>query len=205
MLVFYQQAHLSFLCLQSLLEYADVSYELSSLTTTQQMRRLTCSSYRWSKRHSQHREPGLREGRKPSSEAATGEYILLLNNDALIERDSLTNALAVIDGDDSVGAVGAKIKLLDGSTQEAGSIIWNDGACLGYGRGKSPQSYEFMYQRDVDYCSGAFLLFRRSSFEALDGFDLDYAPAYYEESDFCIRFRNRASVLSTCQLTDNSL
>jgi len=191
-LVFYQQAHLSFLCLQSLLEYANVSYELiivdnnSTDATTDLLDAIDGASVI---RNTENL--GFVKAVNQAADAATGDYILLLNNDALIERDSLTNALAVIDGDDSVGAVGAKIKLLDGSTQEAGSIIWNDGACLGYGRGKSPQSYEFMYQRDVDYCSGAFLLFRRSSFEALDGFDLDYAPAYYEESDFCIRLQKQ--------------
>ena len=41
---------------------------------------------------------------------------------------------------------------------------------------------------DVDYCSGA-LLFRKQDFAALQGFDVAFAPAYYEESDFCIRLR----------------
>ncbi|MEQ8954201.1 MAG: glycosyltransferase, partial [Gammaproteobacteria bacterium] len=36
-----------------------------------------------------------------------------------------------------------------------------------------------------------FLVFRRDTFESLDGFDEDYAPAYYEESDFCLRLKQR--------------
>ena len=35
--------------------------------------------------------------------------------------------------------------------------------------------------------TGAFLLTRRSSFEALDGFDEVYAPGYYEDTDYCMR------------------
>ncbi|GJM11779.1 MAG: hypothetical protein DHS20C12_01820 [Pseudohongiella sp.] len=191
-LVFYQQAHLSYLCLQSLIDFADVSYELiivdnnSTDETAQLLDRINNS-----KTIRNAENLGFVKAVNQAGEVARGEYILLLNNDALIEENTLSNALDVIDGDESVGAVGAKIKLLDGSTQEAGSIIWNDGACLGYGRGQPPEHYQFMFQRDVDYCSGAFLLFRNSSFQSLGGFDLDYAPAYYEESDFCIRLQKQ--------------
>ncbi|PCI75898.1 MAG: hypothetical protein COB20_11790 [SAR86 cluster bacterium] len=204
-LVFYQQAHLSYLCLQSLLEFADVSYELiivDNNSTDETPRLLHKISNATIIRNTENL--GFVKAVNQAGEAAAGEYILLLNNDALIEINTLSNALQVIDKDETVGAVGAKIKLLDGSTQEAGSIIWNDGACLGYGRGKSPDDYEYMFQRDVDYCSGAFLLFRRSSFEALGGFDLDYAPAYYEESDFCIRLQKlglRIVYVPTSQIT----
>jgi len=204
-LVFYQQAHLSYLCLQSLLEFADVSYELiiidnnSSDETSALLDRINNATMI---RNTDNL--GFVKAVNQAAKVATGEYILLLNNDALIEKGTLSNALQVIKSDESVGAVGAKIKLLDDSTQEAGSIIFSDGACLGYGRGKPTDSYEFMFQRDVDYCSGAFLLFRNSSFKDLGGFDLDYAPAYYEESDFCIRLQKqglRIVYVPTSQIT----
>jgi len=44
-----------------------------------------------------------------------------------------------------------------------------------------------MFRRDVDYCSGAFLLTPRAVWERLGGFDEAYAPAYYEETDYCMR------------------
>jgi GT2 family glycosyltransferase len=191
-LVFYQQAHLSYLCLQSLLKHADISYELIIVDNNsgdETSRLLDKISGAKISRNAENL--GFVKAVNQAAELATGKYILLLNNDALIESNTLSNALRVIDNDETIGAVGAKIKLLDGSMQEAGSIIFNDGACLGYGRGKSPDSYEHMFQRDVDYCSGAFLLFRNASFKALGGFDLDYAPAYYEESDFCIRLQKQ--------------
>ena len=81
----------------------------------------------------------------------------------------------------------AAIILPDGTLQEAGSIVWNDGTCLGYGRGRSPNDPEFMFRRDVDYCSGAFLLTPTALFRRLGGFDERYAPAYYEETDYCVR------------------
>ena len=191
-LVFYQQAHLSYLCLQSLLEFADVCYELiivDNNSTDETAKLLNKIDNATIIRNIDNL--GFVKAVNQTAEIAIGEYTLLLNNDAIIEKNTLSNALKVIESDKSVGAVGAKIKLLDGSTQEAGSIIFSDGACLGYGRGKATDNYEFMFQRDVDYCSGAFLLFRSSCFRALGGFDLDYAPAYYEESDFCIRLQKK--------------
>ena len=44
-----------------------------------------------------------------------------------------------------------------------------------------------MFQRDVDYVSGAFLMTRRELFERLGRFDEALAPAYYEETDYCLR------------------
>src|SRR5262249_53502835 len=96
------------------------------------------------------------------------------------------------------------ITLLDGKLQEAGSIIWSDGTCVGYGRGQDPWAPEFQFRRDVDYCSGAFLMVRRELFERLGRFDLAYAPAYYEETDLCLRIREaglRISYEPRVQLT----
>lgn len=118
---------------------------------------------------------------------AKGEFILLLNNDTCLKSDSIEIGSRILADDPTVGAVGAKIILLDGTLQEAGSIIWRDGSCVGYGRGRNPYDSAFQFRRNVDYCSGAFLMFRRSVFLALGCFDERFAPAYYEETDFCMR------------------
>jgi GT2 family glycosyltransferase/glycosyltransferase involved in cell wall biosynthesis len=122
---------------------------------------------------------------------ATGEHVLLLNNDAVMRPGALRAALETLTETDDIGAVGGRIILLNGRLQEAGSIIWQDGSCLGYGRNLPPESPEVMFRRDVDYCSGAFLLFRRALFVEMGGFDARYAPAYYEETDFCLRLWQR--------------
>ena len=120
---------------------------------------------------------------------ARGDSLLLLNNDACILPNTLSTAEETLYSSSTIGAVGGKIILLDGRLQEAGSIIWSDGSCLGYGRGRSPNEPEFQFFRDVDYCSGAFLLIKRHLFEDLGRLDMAFSPAYYEETDFCMRLR----------------
>ncbi|MGK7899783.1 MAG: glycosyltransferase, partial [Xenococcus sp. (in: cyanobacteria)] len=101
--------------------------------------------------------------------------------------DSINQAVKTINEQPDIGAVGGKIILPDGRLQEAGSIIWQDGSCLGYGRGDNPELPPYMFQREVDYCSGAFLLTPRQLFTELGGFDDIYQPAYYEETDYCVK------------------
>jgi GT2 family glycosyltransferase len=118
---------------------------------------------------------------------ASGRHLLLLNNDAEVLAGSLAACVARLDGDARIGALGGRIILPDGTLQEAGSIIWRDGTCLGFARGRAPDDPDAMFRRDVDYCSGAFLATPRATFERLGGFDERYAPAYYEETDYCVR------------------
>lgn len=124
-----------------------------------------------------------------AAELAKGDALLLLNNDACLREGALKAAWDALCAYPDAGAVGGPIVLPDGTLQEAGSIIWNDGSCVGYGRGCDPTAPEFQFVREVDYCSGAFLLIRRTAFEELDGLDPAFSPAYYEEADFCMRLR----------------
>ncbi|MGA9996509.1 MAG: glycosyltransferase [Pyrinomonadaceae bacterium] len=122
-----------------------------------------------------------------AAKLARGRYLLLLNNDAQLQGDGISAAIETLNSSEDIGAVGGKVILPDGTLQEAGSIIWQDGSCLGYGRGDSPFAPAYMFKRDVDYCSAVFLLTRRDLFLQTGGFDEDYAPAYYEETDYCVR------------------
>jgi GT2 family glycosyltransferase/tetratricopeptide (TPR) repeat protein len=120
---------------------------------------------------------------------AHGRYILLLNNDAVVQDGALAAAVARLDHDPTIGAVGGRIVLGDGRLQEAGCISFGDGSTIGYGRGHDPDAPEFRFVRDVDFCSGAFLMIRAPLWCALGGFDPRYAPAYYEDTDLCLRLR----------------
>ena len=187
-IVLYNQAHLSLLCLKSILRHADVEYEVVIIDNASTDRTKDLLSRIDNVKVINNRENiGFLKAVNQGGEISKGKYILLLNNDAILREKSLSRAIHTIEESKDIGAVGGKIELIDGTLQEAGNIIWNDGSCIGYGRGKNPADPQFMFKRQVDYCSGAFLLFRKTDFLALNGFDTSFSPAYYEETDFCIR------------------
>jgi GT2 family glycosyltransferase len=124
-----------------------------------------------------------------AAKIAQGGALLMLNNDAFPRPEALAAALRTLRSDRSIGAVSGKLIHPSGKLQEAGSIIWNDGSSMGYARGLPPWSAEATFRRDVDYGSGAFLMSPRDVFERLEGLDIRYAPAYYEEADYCLRLR----------------
>lgn len=119
--------------------------------------------------------------------AATAPFLLFLNNDAVPRPGSLGQARAILDADAGIGAVGGRILLPDGRLQEAGCAVWRNGSCAGYLRGEDAETPEALFRRDVDFCSGVFLLTRTEVFRNLGGFDDAFAPAYYEEVDYCLR------------------
>jgi GT2 family glycosyltransferase len=123
-------------------------------------------------------------------DAATGAYLLMLNNDTEVQPGWLTALLDVAEADAAVGAVGSKLVFPDGRLQEAGCIVWNDGSAWNLGYGRDPSDPAFNYRRRVDYCSAASLLVRRSAYDAVGGFDERFKPAYYEDTDLCFSLRS---------------
>jgi GT2 family glycosyltransferase/SAM-dependent methyltransferase len=120
---------------------------------------------------------------------AAGEHVVFLNNDTEVQPGWLAALLRVVDGDPTVGLVGSQLVYPDGTLQEAGSIIWSDGTGWNYGRGQDPDAPAYNYVRDVDYCSAACILVRRTVFEQIGGFDERYRPAYYEDTDLAFAVR----------------
>jgi len=115
-----------------------------------------------------------------AARAATTDHVLFLSSEAEVVPGSLEAALMTLESGDNIGAVGGRLVLPHGKLKEAGGIIWRDGSLTGYGSGDDPQSPQYMYVRDVDYCSDAFLLTRRKLF-------LNFASSTAE--DYCVRLR----------------
>lgn len=119
-----------------------------------------------------------------------GKYICFLNNDTLILKAWLENLVNTIIADKNVGCVGSKLIYPYGLLQEAGGIIFSDASGVNYGRYHNPNKSDYNFLREVDYCSGASILFLKSDYEDIGGLDERYAPAYYEDTDFCFSVRN---------------
>lgn len=114
------------------------------------------------------------------------QYVGLVNNDALLDPTTITQALRVFDRWPDTGIVGGQILHLDGQLQEAGSVICRDGSCRGLGRRQSPWQPLVQTRRKVDYVSGFFFLIDADLLKEIGGFDISFAPAYYEETDLCV-------------------
>lgn len=186
--VLFNSAHLSLLCLESILANADVPYELvivdncSDDGTSDLLQRLDGAEIIRNQVN-----VGFGTACMQAAQRARGDYLCFLNNDALLEPLCLSTAIRNFHANPSVGAVGAKVIGADRKLQEAGCMVWNDGAAWGYGRGDKPDLPQYAFRRPVDYCSGVFLLTQRSVFNLLGGFDECFAPAYYEDTDYCMK------------------
>jgi GT2 family glycosyltransferase len=119
--------------------------------------------------------------------ADEANYVLMLNNDAIVDRASVPALVAVAEQNSDVGIVGPTIYYLDPPDR-----IWFAGAnrnrwtlSLGHRKGKWNR-LPFDQPRDVNYlCAGAMLV-RREVFEQVGLFDAGYFM-YYEDCDFCMR------------------
>ena len=137
-LVLFNKAHLTLLCLSSILRYCDVSYELVVVDndSTDETSSLT-ALLRNIKLLRNEENLGFGLACMHGARVATGKYLCFLNNDALLRPDTVRAAVTFSDRN-RVGAVGGKILFADGKLQEAGSILWSDGTTWGYGRGDDP-------------------------------------------------------------------
>jgi GT2 family glycosyltransferase len=192
LLVTFNRAELTFECLQSLCLHGGLSQEVVIVdNASTDGTGLLLDRVRGATVLRNEVNTHFLAGANLAARQARGRHLLFLNNDVRLLPGSIESALRTLQGSPSIGAVGGRIILLDGTLQEAGSIVWNDGSCLGYGRGGDPHDPPYMFARDVDFCSGAFLLTPRPLFEAAGGFDPDFSPAYGEEADYCLKLWER--------------
>lgn len=117
-----------------------------------------------------------------------GQYVLLLNNDAIVEPNSISELYNIMQGDQTIGAAGPKIIYPNGRMQEAGCFFRRNGAAGMVGLFEDSTHPIYSFDRDVQYCSGAALLIRKSAVSGVL-FDERYSPAYYEDADICMRVR----------------
>ncbi len=120
-------------------------------------------------------------------EKTSAGLVLFLNNDVELGFGAVAAAIARIGIAPDIGAVGGKVIRTHGLLQEAGCILWQDGSTGGYMRDAPALAPEANFVRDVDFCSGVFLLCRAKAVKQLGGFDPDFSPAYYEDADLCVR------------------
>jgi GT2 family glycosyltransferase len=129
---------------------------------------------------------------------AKGECVLLLNSDTIVTNTAIENALAKLKSNSKIGLVGSKLINIDGSVQEAGGVIWSDTRVENFMRGKSSRIPYVEFDRVSGYVSGAALFSTKKIWDELGGFDQKFTPAYYEDTDICVRARSKGYKVYYC-------
>ncbi|MCX7718575.1 MAG: glycosyltransferase family 2 protein [Candidatus Sumerlaeaceae bacterium] len=132
---------------------------------------------------------GCAGGNNAGWRAARGEFIVFLNPDTEVTPTFVDALIAPMRSDASIGITGAKIYYPGTRTlQHAGGIIHPNAMTNHYGAGEEDTG-QYDTPRDCAYVTGAGFAVRRSVLERLGGFDEDFYPAYFEETDLCLRAR----------------
>ena len=124
-----------------------------------------------------------------AAKQARGSFIFLLNNDTYVMPGAVDALARLLCERPDAGMAGARLLNSDGTQQEAGCIVWQDGSAWNYGRGDMAWKPEYGYVREVDYVSGAAIMLPRDLWNRLGGFDEHFLPAYCEDNDLAFRIR----------------
>jgi GT2 family glycosyltransferase len=113
------------------------------------------------------------------------KWLLFLNDDVTLHPNFLHHMLEMGESKPNAGAVGCMILNEKGDeVLEAGSMVWSDASCAGYGRGRLDRdSPDLTYARPVDYVSGACLMIQSDIFKDYGGFQHKRFPNYYADTD----------------------
>lgn len=122
---------------------------------------------------------------------ATGDVLVLLNDDTEVVSPDWIETMLVHALDPEVGAVGAKLLLEDGRIQHAGVVFVSSEPSHCY-LGFSPRSRGYFQNLHiaVNYLAvtGACLMVRREPFEEVGGLPL-HLPINFNDIDFCLKLR----------------
>ena len=123
---------------------------------------------------------------------ATGEYLLLLNNDTEIITPGWLEEMVMYAQQKRVGCVGAKLLYPDDTIQHAG-VGFGIGGVAGHLHKYFPATSDgymgrLNYVQDVYGDTAACLLIRKEIYDEVHGLDESYAVAF-NDVDFCVRVR----------------
>jgi GT2 family glycosyltransferase len=120
---------------------------------------------------------------------AAGEWLLFLNNDVMVDRDSIGELVTPLHEDAGIGATGAKL-MFPGrkKVQHAGigHMLW--GIPVNYGAGASPFDSRVTEYREMFAVTGAMLCLPHKVFQQVGGFDESYCWGL-EDVDLCLKVR----------------
>ncbi len=127
---------------------------------------------------------------------ASGEYILLLNNDTQVITVNWMEELLMYAQRQDVGAVGAKLYYANKTIQHAGVVLGlgahRTAGHSHYGQHRENLGYmgRLCYAQNVSAVTGACLLVKKSLFEEVGGLEESFAISL-NDVDFCLKLREK--------------
>lgn len=117
------------------------------------------------------------------------EWVLLLNNDTILDASCLSMLIEAGEQDNAIGIVGPMVYHFDQPDviQSAGGLLGKNWEGTHAGENQR-DSGQFRSVRQVDWISGCAILVRRALIEDVGALDPDYF-LYWEETEWCIRAR----------------
>lgn len=116
------------------------------------------------------------------------DYIWLLNNDTIVNAETLSALVEIANLDRKIGIVGSKIYYFDNPTKiwfAGGYINWDLGITEHFGI-KEFDRGQYEVIKEVDFITGCSLLIKKEVIEKIGLMEEDYF-LYYEDVEWCIR------------------
>ncbi|MFC1922185.1 glycosyltransferase family 2 protein [Chloroflexota bacterium] len=140
---------------------------------------------------------GISGGNNLGIRESTGKYVLLLNNDTIVLPGMLDRVVDFLESQPAAGGVGGNLMNPDGTFQSAANdfpTLWGEFLNITkFGYLVSPYYPSlppFPEQREVDWLSTAFMLFRRDAIEEIDLMDEQFF-IYSDETDLQYRLQEK--------------
>ncbi|MDY6953410.1 MAG: glycosyltransferase, partial [Thermodesulfobacteriota bacterium] len=118
--------------------------------------------------------------------AASGKYLIFLNNDTLPLSRWLEEMVELSERDETVGIVGSKLLFPDGTIQHAGVVVSANGLPYHLYRGCPGDMPRANEQRSFQIVTAACMLIGRDLFFDIKGFDEGYVNGC-EDIDLCLK------------------
>jgi hypothetical protein len=142
------------------------------------------------------RNMGFAAANNMAVQSAKGDFVVLVNTDALLERSCAQSLLDLMKADPHVGMAGPQLLNADGSPQtsyEAAPTIWTETLNRSLLKRLFPSRFPGKTRKpsepeQVETLIGAVMMIRRQAMEQLGGFDEDYF-FFLEETDLAVRMR----------------